>query len=187
MSPRLQRYIKLLIASLALFFAGVVTGAWLSSKPVAPAGEWTVPKKDGRIADVGTEPIKPKDCTVIAAKSSAKDKLGLPDQVKQDPKKHVTSAVIIRPDERPQSVVSIFDEATGQTDTLTQRMAHPLLATEQRGQLWLGYGIKNGGERVGRILLREDLLQVMALHAGVAATVDMDGGYFVGAGVAYRW
>lgn len=182
-----QKILYGLIAALVLFFAGVVTGAWLANKPTPPAGEWTSPKKDGRIADAGTEPIKPKDCTVIAAKPAAKDKLGLPDQVKQDPKKHVTSAVIILPDERPQSVVTLFDESTGQSSSLTQRMGYSLLATEQRGQLWLGYGIKNGGARVGRILLREDLLQVMALHAGVAATVDMDGGYFVGAGVAYRW
>jgi hypothetical protein len=180
-------YVKLLIAALVLFFAGVVTGAWLASKPTAPAGEYSAPKKDDRIADVGTEPVKPKDCTVIASKPAAKDKLGLPDQVKRDPKQHVTSAVIIRPDERPQSVVSLFDEATGKTSSLTQRMAYPLLATEQRGQLWLGYGIRNGGERVGRILLREDLLQVMALHGGVQASIDTDGRYFAGAGVVYRW
>lgn len=187
MSSNQLQYIRMLVAALVLFFVGVVTGAWLANKPAQPAGVWTTPKKDGRIADVGTEPVKPKDCIVIAAKPPAKEELDLPDPVKQDPKKHVTSAVIIQPDERPQSVVGIFDEATGQTDMLTQRMAYPWLATEQRGQLWLGYGIRNGGERAGRILVREDLLQVKALHAGLHASLDSDGRWFAGGGVGYRW
>ena len=180
MNDRPQHYAELLI-----FLAILAMTWWYFTPPPAPIGEWTAPKKDGRIAGVGSHTIPASGVVVIDP--AAKDKLDLPDPVKQNPKKHVTAAVIIKPDERPQSVVSIFDEATGQTDTLTQRMSYPMLATEQRGQLWLGYGIKTSGERVGRILLREDLLQVMALHAGVGATLDTDGGYFVGAGVAYRW
>ena len=180
MTPRLQHYIELMV-----FLVILAVTWWYFTTPPAPIGEWTAPKKDGRLKGLGSHTVPASGVVVID--DGAKDKLDLPDPVKKDPKKHVTAAVVIKPSERTQSVVSIFDEATGQTETLTQRMGYPLLATEQRGQLWLGYGIKNGGARVGRILLREDLLQVMALHAGVAATVDMDGGYFVGAGVAYRW
>jgi hypothetical protein len=186
MSPRLQHYTRLLIAALVLFFAGVVTGAWLANKPTPPAGEWTAPKKDGRIADVGTEPIKPKDCTVIAAKPAAKEKLGLPDQVKQDPKKHIISAVIIQPDERPQSCVGIFDEFTGKTDTLTQRMAYPLLATEQRGRFGLAAGYKTG-QRVGHIYLGETLVQVKGWHVGGALHLFTDRDHVEEVVVEYRW
>lgn len=181
-----QKVLCWLIAALVLFFAGVVTGAWLANKPTPPAGEWTAPKKDGRIADVGTEPIKPKDCTVIAAKPAAKDKLDLPDQVKQDPKKHVTSAVIVKPSERPQSVVGIFDEATSQTDTLTQLMAYPLLATEQRGRFGLAGGYKSG-QRVGHVYLGETLLQVKGWHVGGELHLFTDRDHVEEVVVEYWW
>lgn len=186
MSPNLQHYIRLLIVALVLFFAGVVTGAWLANKPTPPAGEWSAPKKDGRITDVGTEPIKPRDCTVIAAKPSAKDKLGLPDQVKQDPKKHVTSAVIIPPDERPQSAAAIFDEGDGRTYILTQRMDYPLLATEQRGRFGLGGGFKSG-QRIGHLYLGETLVQIKGWHVGGALHLFTDRDHVEEMVVEYRW
>jgi hypothetical protein len=36
-------------------------------------------------------------------------------------------------------------------------------------------------------MLREDLLQVKALHLGLNASLDTDGAWFVGVGVGYRW
>lgn len=176
-----------LCAFMATLADGIIIGAWLCHKDPEPAGEWTKPKQDSRIADTGTETIKPQDCAVVVAKPGAKKKLDLPPEVQADPKKHVTTAVIIQPDERPQSVVSIFNEATGTTDMLTQRLAYPWLAIEQRGQLWAGYGLKPNGERAGRILLREDLLQLSALHLGAHASIDTDGQWFAGVGVGYRW
>ena len=176
-----------LCAFLASLFLGIVIDAWLATRSTDGAGQWQPAKPDPRIADTGTETVKPKDCTVIVRKPAAKQALDLPEPIKADPAKHVTAAVIIPPDEHPQSVVSLFDSATGQTETLTQRMEHPWLATEQRGQVWVGYGLAEGGRRAGRILLREDLLQVKALHLGGMASIDTGGQWFAGVGVAWRW
>jgi len=173
--------------ALAGILAGVILGAWLCSRPAQPAGQWQAAKPDKRIADTGTEKVKPQDCAVVVAKPAAKKKLDLPPEIQADPKKHVATAVIIQPAERPQSVAAIFNEATGTTDILTQRLAYPWLAIEQRGQLWLGYGLADGGQRVGRIHLREDLLQISALHFGGQASLDTSGAWFVGVGVGYRW
>lgn len=182
-----QRMLLAILAMLALFGAGVILGAWLCHKEPVPAGKWTQLKKDGRIADVGTEAIKPKDCAVVVAKPTAKHKMDLPPEIQADPKRHVTTAIVIQPSERPQSVVSLFNEATGTTDMLTQRMAYPWIAIEQRGQLWIGYGLADGGRRAGRIMLREDLLQLSALHLGGMASIDTGGQWFAGIGMAWRW
>lgn len=158
---------------------------WYYTPPSAPVEEWKPAKQDKRLSGTSTKTIKPPG-GVVVYDPPAKEKLDLPDEVKKDPKKHVTAAVTVPSDEHPQSVVTIFDESTGQTTALTQRMAFPLLAAEQRGQVWLGYGLRNGA-RVGRIMLREDLLQVKALHLGLNASLDTDGAWFVGVGVGYRW
>lgn len=171
-----------------LFALAILTVAWwYFTPPPAPVDEWKPAKQDKRVKGVSKKTIKPEDCGVVVYDPPAKDKLDLPDEVKKDPKKHVTAAVTVPSDEHPQSVVTVFDESTGETSALTQRMEFPLIATEQRGQVWLGYGLRNGGARVGRILLREDLLQVKALHLGLNASLDTDGAWFVGVGVGYRW
>lgn len=173
--------------ALSGILAGVILGAWLCSRPTPPAGQWQQAKQDKRIANTGTEKVKPQDCTVVVHKLAAKKKLDLPPEIQNDTTQHVSSAVIIPSDERPQSVVTLFDTTTGQTRMLTQRLAYPWIAAEHRGQLWLGYGLADGGQRVGRIHLREDLLQISALHFGGQASLDSGGRWFAGVGVGVRW
>lgn len=179
MTPRLQHY-----AELAIGLAIVAFTWWHFTPPPAPPGEWTAPKTDARLKGFGSHTVPASG--VVVVDDGAKDKLDLPDPVKQDPKKHVTSAVIIQSDERPQSVVSIFDEATGQTDTLTQRMAYPLLATEQRGRFGVGGGFKSG-KQVGHVYLGETLLQIKGWHAGGAVHLFTDGSHLEELVVEYRW
>ena len=182
-----QRALLAAVLLLALFIAGVVLGAWLAYKPAQPAGDWQPAQPDKRISTTPTQTVQPKDCRVVVAAPAAKDQLDLPPDIRNNPAQHVSASAVVQPDEHPQSVVTIFDTTTGQTKAITQRLTHPWLATEQRGQLWAGYGLTPGGERVGRILLREDLLQIKAMHLGMTGEVDTMGGWFVGLGVAYRW
>jgi len=182
-----QRALLAVVLLLALFAAGVVLGAWLAYRPAQPADDWQPAQPDKRIANAGTQTVQPKDCRVVVVGPAAKDQLDLPPEIRNNPAQHVSASAIVPSDEHPQSVVTLFDTTTGQTKAITQRLTHPWLATEQRGQLWAGYGLTPGGERVGRILLREDLLQVKALHLGTNASLDTDGRWFAGIGVAYRW
>lgn len=157
---------------------------WYFTPPPAPAGQWVAPKKDARLKGLGSHTVPASGVVVID--DSAKDQLDLPDPVKQDPKQHVTAAVIIRPDERPQSVVSIFDEATSQTNMLTQRMDYPLLATEQRGRFGLGGGFKSG-QRIGHLYLGETLVQIKGWHVGGAIHLFTDRDHVEEVIVEYRW
>lgn len=161
--------------------------AWLYLKPVpGVVEEWTKPRTDSRVEDLPKKRIKPPG-GVIVIDGPAKEKLDLPDEVKENPSQHVAAAVVVRSDERPQSVATIFDESTGEFSSLTQRMEYPWLQAEQRGQVWVGYGLKTQGAQVGRILVREDLLQLKAIHLGVTASADTDGSALIGVGAAYRW
>lgn len=158
---------------------------WYAKQPDTPqVGEWVKPQADSRVYNLPREKIR---CESIAVIPGAKDKLDLPHDVKQDQKKHVTASAIIYPDEHRVSVVSIFDEATGDTLMQSQRMGHPWLAAENRGRVWLGYGYKTGGTTAIRAAVSADVTQIKAVHIGGNATLDSDGDWFAGIGVAGRW
>lgn len=180
---------RILIAIGALLISmsvGVVIGAWICSTPPEPVGKWQPAKQDKRIAGAGTETVKPTDCAVVVAKPAAKQQLDLPPEIRDNPQKHVSSAVIIQPGERYQSVVGIFDESTGKTDTLTQRMAYPLLATEHRGRAGFGYGYKSGAQ-VGHLYLGETLLQIKGWHIGGEVHLFTDGTPLIEGVLEWRW
>lgn len=63
----------------------------------------------------------------------------------------------------------------------------PWLDATKRGAARLDYGIKNGGTRVARISIEQDVLAIKAARLGVSATLDSDGKLFAGAGVGVSW
>lgn len=180
MSPKL---IASLIA--ATWIAAVVAALWwYLTPPPAQVGQWTTATTAPQIKNVPDATITP--AKVIVKAPIAKKKLKLPPEIQDDPNKHVLDAVRIKKDTHPVTVTTVIDEATGEVKTIVRREPLPWLALEQTGELRLDYGWK-GGQQVMRLSLREDLLQVKALHAGVNLTLDSDGDYFVGAGVGWQW
>lgn len=166
--------------------AAAAMGLWYEMKPdPAPVNQWSPAQEAHQVADVPKTDITPPKVEVYA--SSAKQKLNLPPAVQADQHAHVVEATHVRPDDHPETVTTMIDDQTGKTETMIQRDPLPWLAAEQTGELRFDYGLKNGGAKVGRLSVREDLIQVKALHAGVDATLDTDGQYFLGAGVGYKW
>lgn len=170
------------IAVCLVFF--VVVWYVATPKP-APVNQWQPAKPAGQVADVPKTALSCKPVVVYA--QAAKGKLDLPQPVLADTSKYVLSADQVRPDLHPQTITTIYDEQTGQTDTLVRLDPYPWLAAEQTGEVWVGYGVKNGGARIGLLSLTEDLVQVKALHFGVAGSVSTDGSVFAGLGAGYRW
>lgn len=169
--------------------AAILAGAillWYEMKPApAPVNDWTPAKTAPQIAAVPKVDINPPKVKVYAP--AAKKRLNLPAAVQQDPHTHVLTATRVPADDHPQTVTTLIDDQTGAETTLVRREPLPWLAAEQRGELRLDYGTKGGVRRVGRLTFQEDLLQMKAVHAGVNATLDTDGEYFIGGGVAYKW
>lgn len=176
------------IEKFGVLFVGLVVLAlvWNYFKvDPAPVNTSTPAIKAPQVAAIPHQDITPPHVSVYAP--AAKKKLDLPPEVQADPKQHVIEATVVASDDHPQTITTVIDDQTGEVQTFVRREPLPWLAAEQRGELRLDVGIKNALARVGRITLREDLLQVKALHAGLNASIDTDGQYFAGGGVGYRW
>lgn len=151
----------------------------------APVEQWTPAKPAPQLQATPKTTIAPPKVAVFVP--AAKGKLDLPPEVQADPKQHVINATVVASDDHPQTITTVIDDQTGEVQTFVRREPLPWLAAEQRGELRFDVGIKQGLARVGRLSVREDLLQVKALHAGLNASIDTDLQFFVGGGVGYRW
>lgn len=128
----------------------------------------------------------------------AKFKLKLPESVQIDPDSHVVAATQVRGSDRPQTITTVIDEKTGQSQTFVKQDPYPWLAIENRAEVRMSYGYRSTPgagnlalpssiKQVGRLSFTYDAVRIKALTAGVQAQIDTDGQAFVGAGVAYRW
>lgn len=176
------------IKNLAIVFAvaALMATVWNFFKEVPPPiDKWTPAQQASQVRDVPKVDITPAKVKVYAPK--AKDKLDLPPAITNDPDVHVLDTTRVSSDDHPSTITTVIDAKTGEVQTLVRREPLPWLAAEQRGELRFDVGIKNGLNTIGRLTVREDLLQVKALHAGLHASLDSDGRWFAGGGVGYRW
>lgn len=177
-----------IIIALALGAALAYGIAWYVRPVSIPAGI-TVPaipaaevKDEPKVDVVVKSPIK-------AYKPGVKGSLKLPDSVVSDEAKHVVASSRTAADERPHTITTVVDSATGEVTTHDRTDPLPWVAVNTKSEIGVFYGLKNG-EQALRIEGRQELLQIKALHAGVIGTVDatrqgVDG--FIGAGVWARW
>jgi hypothetical protein len=158
---------------------------WYFTPAPVPVDEWTPAQVAPQLAPIPKQTIRP--AKVRAYVPAAKAKLKLPDSMLNDQSVYVLDSSLLPSDTYPQTVTTVIDEQSGEVQTVVRREPLPWLAAEHRGELRLDAGVKNGLAKVVRLTLREDLLQVKALHAGINASVDTDGQFFVGAGVGWKW
>ena len=119
-----------------------------------------------------------------------KAKLKLPPEVIVNPNQQVIAATRVPADPRPQTVTTVIDTATGDSQSYVKVDPYPLFAIEARGEASLAYGLKlrNGIQtQVARAQISYDVVRVKALTVGVVGSADSDGDAFIGARVAYRW
>lgn len=180
-----QKVLYGLIASLVLFFAGVVTGAWLANKPYPGGSNTMIATPAPELSAQPKLSITPQKVSVYAP--SAKAKLRLPETVQSDPGMYVLGSAKLPADTHPHKITTVIDAGSGDVQTYDTREPLPWLAAEQTGEIRIDYGYKNHLVKVGRMSLREDLLQVKALHAGINAAIDTDGSWFAGVGIGLRW
>ncbi len=172
-----------------LLIVGIVGGAvllWYAMLPAPePVGAWREGEPARALKQAQRATVAPPKVAVYAA--PAKQRLDLPPAIQQDAHQHLLAATRVPASDHPQTVATLLDDQSGHTQTLVRREPLPWLAAEQRGELRVDYGVKNGMRQVLRLSLSEDLVALKALHAGVQASLDSDGAAFVGAGVGWRW
>lgn len=158
---------------------------WYFTPRPAPVGSTVVAQKAPELKNVPRQNIAPPKVPVY--EPPAKAKLDLPADIQDDPNKYVLGSVKLPNDTHPHTVTTVIDATTGEVQTFDRRDPLPWFKPEQNGEVRIDYGIKSGMAKVARLTFREDLFQVKALHAGIHATLDTDGQYFIGGGVGWRW
>ena len=120
-----------------------------------------------------------------------KFKLKLPEPVVKSEDQHVLAATQVKGSDRPQTVTTVIDEKTGESQTFVKSDPYPWLALENKAEVRMSYGYRYDGsgsvKTIGRLQFTYDALRVKALVLGPTAQIDTDGRAFVGVGVAYRW
>ena len=172
-------YIKLALVAI------VAAMLWWYFKPnPQPVGTPTQAVTAPQLSHTLTETIKPAHVHVY--RQDAKKKVPLPSDVASNPDLHVIASSKVPISQNPQNITSVINERTGEISTYVSREPLPWLRAEQTGEARIDYGW-NGNSNVARLSVREDLLQVKALHAGLNGSLESDGHYFIGAGIGYRW
>lgn len=177
---------KLLNVGLVLSLSLLGLFIWNRFTPApAPVEQWTEAVASAPVKSVSKVEIAPKKIKVYA--KLAKAKLKLPDAIRQDDNQYVLASSTIAHSYRPQTVATVINSETGESTTITRREPYPWFSAEHTGEARIDYGIKNGGARVGRLTVREDLIQIKGINLGATATLDTDRDYFVGVGLGLRW
>lgn len=182
----------------------IVAGAWFmglgsllfhKSEPV----HVSVPAKEAKEVKG-----KPK-ITVAAPKGvrvyqpEAKLKLNLPPTVVANKDEQVISTARVDNTTRPHTVTTTINTETGEATSFVRADPYPWVALESRGELGVSGGYKYRYRQgviasfgrpvvpIMRLDVRQDFLQLKALHVGVMGTVDTDGDAYVGVRVSYKW
>lgn len=162
----------------------VVAGCWWNAhKPFSPAVPGATAKE---LAGFTKER---QDCVPLESyPAPVKKRLGLPHAVAANDSKRVVAASQLPAGDRPRTVTTTVDTATGEAQQWVREDRLPWLRPERRNAVGMAYGWRDGyAAPVARLEGRVDLLQLKALHAGVVGTLDTTGGWFAGVGVVYRW
>jgi len=142
------------------------------------------------LAKAPTEHIQ--SAPVIVYRQKAKDRLSLPQQVRQDQGKRVVSSSTVKSDIRPHEITTVLDVNTGQTVTYDTRKPLPWMGIDTHGEAGLFYGFRDGHKAI-RIQAQQSLLDIKALQVKAIASADQCSGCvpnvstFIGFGVAARW
>ncbi|GBL46261.1 hypothetical protein SFMTTN_2074 [Sulfuriferula multivorans] len=169
-----------------LFMRSVLPPAPVNvSVPAVAAGEIrAIPKTAVAIR----APVK-----VYRGGAPLKRRLNLPQPVADNAAQQVIAASQVRADDHPQTITTLINTETGDSETYVRRDPLPWLAWDARGEAAMYVGIQRGGPAL-RLEARQGMVQIKALHVGVIGSVDQplggaprDTDYFIGAGVWAKW
>jgi cytoskeletal protein RodZ len=172
-NPAADWFFLKVIVGLVLFAAVVLAGVlvWRHFQSALPSMMKPVPVHQPvtaapapEVKAAPVEQIQPPKLTVYQA--PVKEKLHLAQPIVDDVHEHVLSAVSVKADDHPQTVVSVVDDQTGATQTLVEREPLPLLALDFHGDLTVTGGVTTDGSMAVRVEGWQNVLDVKAAHLG---------------------
>lgn len=182
-----------IIAAVLLVTYGVVFyGAFKHKQTPAPVGLNVVatPAPEVKKQPQVDKPIKAKTVKVYPA--AVKNTIKLPEIIQDNPALDVIASNQVPADDHPQTITTLINTDTGESQTFVKRDPLPWLALDPHGEAGLYMGIKNG-EPTARLEVKQGAFQVKALHFGVIGSVDQPisgvqgTDYFIGTGAWMRW
>lgn len=165
----------------------ILAAGWIlwyyRTTPVAPVGMHVPAKVAPQVAPlpkVSTPAPKGVKTYVQAAKKTLK----LPEAIVADDSIHVVESTLVQADDHPQTVTTVINAETGETETLVRREPLPWLAFKKSGALGLSYDALAG---LRTLYVRQDVLQIKGLYLSGVAALRSDRDKMVGLSIEYRW
>jgi hypothetical protein len=182
----------ILVAVLLVTYGVVFYGAFKHKQPPAPVGLNVVatPAPEVKKQPQIDKPIKAKTVKVYPA--AVKNTIKLPEIIQDNPALDVIASNQVPADDHPQTITTLINTDTGESQTFVKRDPLPWLALDPHGEAGLYMGIKNG-EPTARLEVKQGAFQVKTLHFGVIGSVDQPisgvqgTDYFIGTGAWMRW
>lgn len=150
----------------------------------APVNQWTKAPPSPELSMVGKEKLSIKKPIIIYV-DRVKEVLVLPPEIKNDPNEHVLEATQLVATDHPQEVVCTQNSETGVAALSVRIQPMPWLAAENRGEVRLDYGIKNGAQ-AARLSGHWDVMAIKDWNLGASGEVYNDMTSFVGVGASVR-
>lgn len=171
---------KLFIPLLLVLVAGYIL--WLFKPAPAPIGEHAPAKVAPQVIDVPKVSITPAKIKVYAPK--AKANLKLPESMRMDTNIHVVESTWVPADDHPQTITTVINAETGETETLVRREPLPWLAFKKTGAIGLSYDAITS---LRTLSIRQDILQIKQLYLSGDIALRSDKEKMAGIRIEYRW
>ena len=171
--------------ALAIVLGGLIVAAGcavLKLRPSLPSVT-AVPAKE--LAGEKTTKLECKP--VLIYRDKLKEKLGIPDPVKSDPKTHIAASANIPASEYPYTISALYSEDTGAVSLYTRKDRLPWLATASKGSVGLHWGAQDDGTTTTRLSASYSVLQVKRLNLGLTGDISTSDRAFVGVGGEVRF
>ena len=171
-----------------LFLLVMLANLMWAAKRVPERAQLAEPAVEIKRAPTKRVPVK---TPVTVFTGDTKKKLQLPDEVQKNEAQQVVAATQVKRTERPQTVTTVLNTETGETQQFVRQDPFPWFAIDTRGEarLSVGYRVDARGQaqQILRLGVTYDAIRVKAVTAGVSGSLDSDGQSFLGVGIAYRW
>lgn len=168
----------------------VVWALWMLDKPTAPVKQAVVAVVNPQVIkeEKVNVALKSPSKSVRVHKATSKGLIKLPTSVIEDDNQWVTDSSVIPSSEKRQVVTQVIDVSTGETSAYVNELPSPWVALENRGAISLDFGYKRSSlTPVGRLNVRQDIVEIKGIHLGITGSVFTDGDYFLGLGASYKW
>jgi hypothetical protein len=98
-------------------------------------------------------------------------KLDIPEEIKTDPSKHITTTATLPKSKGGYDIISVTDD-NGDTEILTKEKPPALFSFDNSGRVGIGVGLDTRSGQTGKAFVEYTPLTVLGVTAGVEAQLN---------------